>query len=228
MAKPNCHAKLGLQIPIPDAEFNQENDENLLVYIDAGLQESRVLSSKTLKRASPFSSSYLEASPENGKNLKASKKEKVDAFAYASAEDKKVQASFYKTVNGFYNKERISEPNESDNDDCSVGSCSVSSYGPNKWSSPNVAISSYAESFNTSRDEEGNYSSTPEEGVAESIHRLELHAYRSTLDALYASGPLSWEKEALLTNLRINLHISNDEHLTELRNLISVGAGILD
>ncbi|KVH90350.1 Agenet-like domain-containing protein [Cynara cardunculus var. scolymus] len=84
-------------------------------------------------------------------------------------------------------------------------------------------LSSDGESFNTSRDEEGKCS-PPEQEVAVSIHRLELHAYRSTLEALYASGPLSWEKEALLTNLRINLHISNDEHLTELRHLISSGA----
>lgn len=59
------------------------------------------------------------------------------------------------------------------------------------------------------------------EDVAARIHRLESHAYRCTLEALYASGPLSWEQEALLTNLRITLHITNDEHLMELRNLIS-------
>lgn len=53
------------------------------------------------------------------------------------------------------------------------------------------------------------------------IHRLELWAYRSTLAALHASGPLSWDKESLLTNLRSTLHISNDEHLMELRYLLS-------
>lgn len=59
------------------------------------------------------------------------------------------------------------------------------------------------------------------EDVAARIHRLELRAYRCTLEAFYASGSLSWEQEALLTNLRITLHITNDEHLRELRNLIS-------
>ncbi|XP_076911906.1 uncharacterized protein LOC143570024 [Bidens hawaiensis] len=80
-------------------------------------------------------------------------------------------------------------------DKCSIGSCSD--------------INKDLLSSNTGKDEEVG------------VHGLELHAYRFTLEALYASGPLSWDKEALLTNLRINLHISNDEHLKELRNLIS-------
>ncbi|XP_023759611.1 uncharacterized protein LOC111908031 isoform X1 [Lactuca sativa] len=213
-----------------NAKNCQENDN------DVGFQESRVVSSKTLKRASPFCSS-----PGNAKKLKENRRrlipnqslEKVDAFGFACANEK--------NLNGFYEPEkeklnvfdgcslsRIPEPDntddtdtDTDNDECSVGSCSVSSYGQNKSTSPcketDNILSSDAESFNTS---------TP--SWAESIHRLELHGYRSTLEALYASGPLSWEKEALLTNLRINLHISNDEHLTELRHLISSGAGFLD
>nr|GEZ28165.1 EMSY domain-containing protein, agenet domain [Tanacetum cinerariifolium] len=32
---------------------------------------------------------------------------------------------------------------------------------------------------------------------ADEIHRQELSAYRSTLDAFYASGPLTWEKETM-------------------------------
>ncbi|XP_030501798.1 uncharacterized protein LOC115716982 [Cannabis sativa] len=53
------------------------------------------------------------------------------------------------------------------------------------------------------------------------IHNLELEAYKSTVLALYASGPLSWEQESMLTNLRLSLHISNDEHLLQLRNLLA-------
>ncbi|XP_031476229.1 uncharacterized protein LOC116247914 [Nymphaea colorata] len=63
--------------------------------------------------------------------------------------------------------------------------------------------------------------SATKEELAAKIHKLELHAYRSTMEALYASGPLSWEQEALMTNLRLNLHISNEEHLLELRQLVS-------
>ncbi|XP_071703441.1 uncharacterized protein [Rutidosis leptorrhynchoides] len=77
MAKPNGRGKLGLRIPMPDAESFQENDDDVVIYIDTGVQESRVLSSKTLKRASPFSSSYLEASPESAKISKPTKKEKL-------------------------------------------------------------------------------------------------------------------------------------------------------
>ncbi|KAI3522735.1 hypothetical protein L1887_00768 [Cichorium endivia] len=168
-------------------------------------QEEDDLLPKNRKRASPFCSSIHEPC-QKVKKVKAHKK--VDAFV--GNKNKYIQASFN---NCYYEMEkrkrktnrngvsRISETNdESDSDKCSVGSCSVDN------------VSSDGESLNISSDDVA---------VTVSIHRLELHAYRSTLEALYASGPLSWEKEALLTNLRINLHISNDEHLTELRNLIS-------
>lgn len=221
-AEQNCSLKI------------QDEDDCLPVYNDAKFQESRV-ESKKLKRSSPFHSSLLEA-----KRLKFAEKDskqrhvsshslkKVDAFEG----NKYIKASFNNSLNGYYETEkrktngvgctlsRISEPNDdSDNDQCSVGSCSVPNDGYNKLSSPYDAdiMSSDGESFNRSREKH-------KQEVEVSIHRLELHAYRSTLEALYASGPLSWEKEALLTNLRINLHISNDEHLTELRNLISSGA----
>ncbi|XVF26653.1 hypothetical protein REPUB_Repub14bG0036300 [Reevesia pubescens] len=51
------------------------------------------------------------------------------------------------------------------------------------------------------------------------MHRLELHAYRQALQALYASGPLTWAEEAKVNNLRRTLNISNDEHLRELKKL---------
>ncbi|XP_006657502.1 uncharacterized protein LOC102722972 isoform X1 [Oryza brachyantha] len=53
------------------------------------------------------------------------------------------------------------------------------------------------------------------------FHRLELQAYQSTVRALYASGPLTWEQESLLTNLRLSLNITNEEHLLQLRHLLS-------
>ena len=56
-------------------------------------------------------------------------------------------------------------------------------------------------------------------GLGEETHLLELHAYRATMMALYAYGSISWEQEALMTNLRLTLNISTDEHLSELRNL---------
>ncbi|KAK6158889.1 hypothetical protein DH2020_006203 [Rehmannia glutinosa] len=130
---------------------------------------------------------------------------------------------------------RNSELNSSDSDACSVGSCSVTDQSPNNFCIPFIPPSpcqetdtgcSDAESCYGSGSERKSSSFPPKKEVECSIRRLELHAYRRTLEALYVSGPLSWEQEALLTNLRIMLHISNDEHLMELKNLISAKTAI--
>uniref|UniRef100_A0A0D9YP03 ENT domain-containing protein n=1 Tax=Oryza glumipatula TaxID=40148 RepID=A0A0D9YP03_9ORYZ len=80
------------------------------------------------------------------------------------------------------------------------------------------------ESFSRTDDAEasvsGRESPAPvNDGLKEKTHLLELHAYRATLMALYASGSISWEQEAMMTNLRLTLNISTDEHLSELRSL---------
>lgn len=124
---------------------------------------------------------------------------------------------------------RNSALNSSDSDSCSVGSCSVTDQNPNNFSIPfrpkpwqeRHTVCSDAESHYSLGSERKSSSLPPKEEVEVSIRKLELRAYRRTLEALYASGLLSWEQEALLTNLRIMLHISNDEHLMELKNLIS-------
>ncbi|KAK7264977.1 hypothetical protein RJT34_32591 [Clitoria ternatea] len=120
------------------------------------------------------------------------------------------------------------ESNHADSVTCSVGSCSITSRNSYKLQFPvsagrseDVDSFSDAESVCQRGYEEGNCSPPTREELAAEIHRLELHAYRCTIEALHASGPLSWEQEALMTNLRLSLHISNDEHLMELRNLIS-------
>ncbi|WMV31597.1 hypothetical protein MTR67_024982 [Solanum verrucosum] len=115
-------------------------------------------------------------------------------------------------------------------DACSVGSCSInenfSNLSPEEvYCQGTELLCSDAESFYDSADKEERHSLSSPVKIAASIHSLELHAYRCTLEALYASGPLSWDQEALLTNLRISLHISNDEHLAELKTLISAGTG---
>ncbi|AED92781.1 putative ENT domain, Agenet-like domain, Agenet domain, plant type, ENT domain-like superfamily [Arabidopsis thaliana] len=57
---------------------------------------------------------------------------------------------------------------------------------------------------------------------AADVHRLELDAYRSSIERLHASGPIiTWEQETWITNLRLKLNISNEEHLMQIRNLIS-------
>ncbi|XP_054821723.1 uncharacterized protein LOC129320339 isoform X2 [Prosopis cineraria] len=110
-----------------------------------------------------------------------------------------------------------------------VGSCSVIGGNWNKLRYPVYAIAaedlegatSDAESACHCRYEEGNCFLSSEEEMQAEIHRLELHAYHCIIEALHASGPLSWEQEALITNLRLSLHISNDEHSKEIKNLIS-------
>ncbi|XP_028753821.1 uncharacterized protein LOC114713357 [Neltuma alba] len=117
-------------------------------------------------------------------------------------------------------------------DDCissSVGSCSVTGGSWNKLRYTVSAVpiedlevaTSDAESACHCRYEQGNCFLSSEEEVEVEIHRLELHAYRCIIEALHASGPLSWEQEALITNLRLSLHISDDEHSMEIKNLIS-------
>lgn len=59
-------------------------------------------------------------------------------------------------------------------------------------------------------------------GLHMNVHELELQAYQSTVRAFHAAGPLTWEQESLLTNLRLSLNISNEEHLLQLRRLLSL------
>ncbi|OIV99935.1 hypothetical protein TanjilG_26273 [Lupinus angustifolius] len=121
------------------------------------------------------------------------------------------------------------ESNDADSVTCSVGSCSITSRSSYKLQYPVSADpfedvdSSFsdAESYCQRGYEEGSCSPPTQQELAAEIHKIELHAYRCTIEALHASGPLSWEQEALMADLRLSLHISNDEHLMELRNLIS-------
>lgn len=222
-------------------------------------QDSYIVSAKSLKRASPFCSSQVEAHPSKVRVIQkrpehqpvisrslSSLLKKVDAVASPRVNlgEKDMHASFSKQTIGHLEIERenlngasscfferSAELSDYDSDACSVGSCCANSNGMIKFPSDVLAglsddadaRSSDAESFCCRGDDEENCSLPLKEEEEETsrIHRLELHAYRSTLVAMHASGPLSWDQEALLTSLRITLHISNDEHLMEIRNLIS-------
>ncbi|KAF8034439.1 hypothetical protein BT93_C0675 [Corymbia citriodora subsp. variegata] len=126
------------------------------------------------------------------------------------------------------------ESSHGDGDECSVGSCSISGNDSDKCphdisASPveNVGTCT-GDAQSTCHGEHEERSNLPlvNENLEDEIHKLELQAYRCTMEALHASGPLSWEQEALVTNLRISLHISNDEHLTELKKLVSTDHSI--
>ncbi|XP_038974892.1 uncharacterized protein LOC120106090 [Phoenix dactylifera] len=121
-------------------------------------------------------------------------------------------------------------PNDAESVSSSVGSCS-----PNKSpyrslhypiASPPQGLDNHFDDADSSCALGRDCSLHAKKALEEEIHHLELHAYRSTMLALYASGPLSWEREALMTDLRLMLHISNDEHLLELRHLASTNTDI--
>ncbi|KAJ4727396.1 Plant tudor-like RNA-binding protein [Melia azedarach] len=113
-----------------------------------------------------------------------------------------------------------------DSNQCSVASCSSNEFAdyPEEnfhKSYENISNNSDAESsFPTLSRNERMFPSSRQK-LEVDIHELELHAYESTVQALYASGPLSWEQESLLTNLRLSLNISDEEHLLQLRHLLS-------
>ncbi|XP_008785245.1 uncharacterized protein LOC103703932 isoform X2 [Phoenix dactylifera] len=124
-----------------------------------------------------------------------------------------------------------SEPSDAESTSSSVGSCSTSNSPYRSLQCPGMVptqdLSSHSDDAEISCGS-GRESSLPtEEVLPTETHQLELHAYRSTMMALYASGPISWEQEALMTNLRLMLNISNDEHLLELKNLVSSEIGTI-
>ncbi|KAJ7958749.1 Plant tudor-like RNA-binding protein [Quillaja saponaria] len=251
--------KMTYEVPQVDIGIKQQAQNDCLhVQTDSNFQESHLVSFRSLKRVSSCCSSNVEAYPRKMRAIeKAGERqqflavsprpvlEKVDAVAYPCENmgEKYTHGSFNNRKVGNYDLGggnpdgvlahfvvKCSEPNDSDSDACSVGSCSAINNDTNKLSSHILAglcddadtLCSDSESLDVG-DEEETCPFPPKDDVEARIHRLEMHAYRSTLEAMYASGPLSWELEALLTNLRISLHISNDEHSLELRNLISSG-----
>ncbi|XP_019088866.1 PREDICTED: uncharacterized protein LOC104730029 isoform X1 [Camelina sativa] len=111
---------------------------------------------------------------------------------------------------------------DSDSDACSVGSCSATSYDESNMppcmlddsSNQSDSCSSDAESSCGLGEEARREHPSARDGAGRSC-RSELYTYRSTLGELFSSGPLSWEQEASLTDLRLSLNISDDEHLME-------------
>lgn len=53
------------------------------------------------------------------------------------------------------------------------------------------------------------------------VHELEANAYRSVLQAFHARGPLNWERVELLSILRLQLHITWEEHDLEVKKFLS-------
>nr|XP_043623160.1 uncharacterized protein LOC122594938 [Erigeron canadensis] len=204
------------------------------------LQESHIVSARTLKRGSPYCLSQDEVNEGTGQKVKITQREGKRLRVLIKSPEKVnvpnsiempsedcIYTYFHNRAAPLYaadvEREYLSGGYRKRNDDdddtvtCSVGSCSINSYSGYDIED-HESHDSDAESF----CQEGylDFSLCNKE-VAAKIHRLELQAYRSTIEALHASGPLTWEKETMVTNLRMSLNISNDEHLIELKNLIS-------
>ncbi|KAL3616120.1 hypothetical protein CASFOL_040414 [Castilleja foliolosa] len=212
------HHKTNFQIPQINARAEKKPRNNLEEPV---FFESGTIHSRSLKRMTPYGSSIVEAHNGHAKKLRA-----------VEENGKKQREKVVDAVNFISNGHNRTE--SGDDDECSVGSCSVNDWSLNNFCIPLLPFPCREETGDACSDAESIYvsgsekkSCFPLKGELEGrIRRLELHAYRRTLEALYACGPLSWEQEALLTNLRIMLHISNDEHLMELKNLISAKTAI--
>ncbi|KAJ4844628.1 hypothetical protein Tsubulata_022827 [Turnera subulata] len=164
--------------------------------------------------------------------------EKVDAFVYPNEliGESCVHSSFnvgtaeFSRMNTWENDSCLIESSVSlgsDSTSSSVGSCSIT--GDDACDYP-VGVStgrsndvddccSDAESSCELEYEERRYVQDGKVGLE--AHRSELCRYYSVVEALYTSGPLSWEDEENLTNLRRLLHISTDEHLMVVRKLMT-------
>lgn len=122
---------------------------------------------------------------------------------------------------------RSLEPNTADRSQCSTYSATGSNvvdlsynYSLSHTNKDLDCCSDIANSFSGPHSGRKHYIRVQREMNAE-VRKYEVQAYSSTLKVLYASGSITWEHEALMTDLRLILHISNDEHLLALRQLAS-------
>ncbi|URE29822.1 hypothetical protein MUK42_17303 [Musa troglodytarum] len=128
------------------------------------------------------------------------------------------------TNNRIVNSSSIPLAVTEENIECSVASCSGNEYPGYSYQNlrehrKDTASDSFDDAISSCPIEGKEYQSKSGDELAASVHELELKAYQYTMQALHASGPLSWEQESLLTNLRLSLNISNEEHLLHLRHL---------
>nr|GEW17434.1 hypothetical protein [Tanacetum cinerariifolium] len=165
------------------------------------LKESGIFSSKTRKRASPCCYTQDEENEERPPKFRVSGKKGRRLIVLGTSTEMVDDVTNNRDM-----KENINGTNGSETGSfvSSSGSCSTNGC---------------TEIYHLDTDQ-----SHTDKAWADEIHRQELNAYRSTLDALYASGTLTWEKETMVTNLCLSLHISNDEHLVMLENLISASS----
>ncbi|GKB19305.1 agenet domain-containing protein [Tanacetum coccineum] len=172
-------------------QFGGQNDN---------LQESHIVSARTLKRGSPYYLSQDDVNEGTSLKFRITLRESKHLRVLVKSPEKVDAVPNLREVlseKGVYRK-----ANDDDSGVCSVGSCSVNSYScydsddieSRDSDAESVCQTGYQENLNLSKNE-----------FAAEVHRLELQAYRCTIEALHASGPLTWEKETMVTNLRPKL-----------------------
>ncbi|XP_076909499.1 uncharacterized protein LOC143566778 [Bidens hawaiensis] len=166
----HCNKLLNSNFDSKEKQKNTERDSQF-----DNLQESHIVSTRTLKRGS----TYLSQDEVNiGTSLK---------FKITQKEGKRLRviATSHEKLDADVAR------NDADSVTCSVGSCSINS-DCNIQSKSNAYEDSKTYGSDAESACEGGY-----EGYEDKIHRLELQAYCRTIEALHASGPLTWEKESM-------------------------------
>ncbi|KAJ4957286.1 hypothetical protein NE237_014069 [Protea cynaroides] len=147
-------------------------------------------------------------------DVDSSPKEKLGEKCIKRSSDKDVQKE--KTINYSLCLPPTPVQGTEESNECSVASCSSNNIGEyiaqNPQKSSRIICGSSLDDVGSSCASMPRRKCLPswtEDEVEANIHKLELHAYKSIVKALYSSGPLSWEQESLLTDLRLSLHISS-------------------
>ncbi|XP_028235296.1 uncharacterized protein LOC114415002 isoform X5 [Glycine soja] len=199
----------------------------------SGLQESRLASSSTLKRMSPYDSSVIEAYPRKLRDVEnmggcerfkavatAPLLQKVDAVAYPQniMGEKCMHTSYTNGANQYYETgkenpcnvsthflERIEEPDYSCSDQSSVGSCSVISSNSNKFSSDTLAGSCQDEDSLCS-DAESLDVEPVNEGCSTSFEEVVAERiHRASVGGLHALLPMA-KYDASMCYIRVVNH----------------------
>nr|GEV68300.1 hypothetical protein [Tanacetum cinerariifolium] len=142
------------------------------------------LSSKMRKRASPCCYTQDEENEERPLKFRVSGKDGRRLIVLGTSMEMVDDVTNNRDM-----KENINGTNGSETDSVvsSSGSCSTNGCKPNDM---------YCRTSHD-RDAESACQSDTDKAWADEIQRQELNAYRFTLDALYSSGPLTWEKETM-------------------------------
>ncbi|KAF5189801.1 Plant tudor-like rna-binding protein [Thalictrum thalictroides] len=177
-----------------DSEIRYARDGNFPIESEAGFQVSHLGSSKTLKRGAQCNLSH-GVSQKLRAMEKDGKLERMVTENYKHVSIKN-RGTGFSEINMEKRKRNVdtiySAARSFEPNDAERSVCSVGSSG-------------------TSNKEE----------IADETHKLALDAYYNTMESLREYGYISWEQEEMITDLRMKLNISNDDHLMELRKLVA-------